>query len=144
MSKQLQVLLTVNYAIFISAGALLLSGCSVAQDRHDAQDAAARIHSKFSHGDFSSIYREATPHFKQLDEKNFVSLMEQMRLQYGVEHKATLLAYQTGPDSDIGRSYVIISDLEFEKGRARERIVLVRAENGQMRLWDLIIEPKPQ
>lgn len=138
------MLISANHGLLVIVVALLLGGCNVARDEHDAQEAAFRIHSQFTKGDFTSLHREATQHFKLRDERTFVSFMEQMRQEYGVMKKATVLAYQSGVDSNVGRSHVIISDLEFEKGaRARERIILTRAADGQMRLWELLIEPSP-
>jgi hypothetical protein len=120
----------------------LIFGCNVGRDQHDVQDAASKIHDQLRTGDFSSIYRNASSNFKRLDERQFTLAMEQMRQQVGALTKATPLAYQTGVDSNVGRSHILISDLEFERGnRARERMVLQQSKDGQMLLWDLLIEP---
>ena len=118
------------------------AGCNVNINRAEAQKTAARIHHQFANGDFASIYRDSSEHFKQLEEKEFISSMEQIRQDYGPLQGATVIAYQSGVDTKMGVTDVIISDLEFVKAKAREKMIFSRAEDGSLLLWDLIIEPR--
>jgi len=52
-----------------------------------------------------------------------------MKLLYeenGSLKTAIPIAYQSGVDSQAGRNHVLIYNLEFERGRAKERMVLTR------------------
>ena len=116
--------------------------CSVEQDRADAQRVADRIHSQLQKGDFASVYRESSPGFKQVgDESRFVSGMIELRKERGSLKRITRIAFQTGVDSNAGRNHTLVLDLEFDGGRARERMVLTRSDAGQMQLWDLAFDP---
>jgi hypothetical protein len=67
-----------------------------------------------------------------------------MKLLYeenGSLKTAIPIAYQSGVDSQAGRNHVRIYNLEFERGRAKERMVLTRSTTGEMQLWDLAIDP---
>jgi hypothetical protein len=126
------------------AALVLVLGCDIEQDRRDAESVALRIHSQIQHGDFLSIHREAGKSFQQVgNESRFVSSMEQLRRENGLLEKWTEVAYQTGVDSNAGRTHILLFDLEFEPGRAKERMTLTRAENSKMELWDLAIDPIP-
>jgi hypothetical protein len=135
--RNLETLLTV-------AALILVLGCDLQQDRRDAENVALRIHSQIQHDDFLSIHREAGQSFKQVgNESRFVSMMEQLRKENGLLEKWSEMAYQTGIDSNAGRTHVLIFDLEFERGHAKERMTLTRAEDGKMVLWDLAFDPIP-
>lgn len=119
-------------------------GCSVQQDRIDARSVASRIHSQLQAKDFLSIYRESGKSFKEVgDEPAFVARMKQFCDENGSLKRATSVAYKAVIDSDVGRRHVLIFDLEFERGRAKEHLTLTRSDDEQLRLWDLSIEPLP-
>ena len=117
-------------------------GCSNQQDRSDALKAADRIHSLVKKQDFAFIYRESSDGFKQEgDESKFVEGMKTIYENVGVLKDAKPVAYQSTIDSNGGKQHVLIFDLEFERARARERVVFIRTKNSEMRLWDIVIEP---
>lgn len=117
-------------------------GCSNEQDRSDALKAADRIHSFVKKQDFASIYRESSDGFKQEgDESKFVESMKTIYENVGVLKDAKPVAYQSTIDSNAGKQHVLIFDLEFERARARERVVFIRTKNSELRLWDIVIEP---
>lgn len=121
---------------------LSLAGCSSEQDRTEAMAAAERIHSFVRKQDFASIYRESSDGFKQDgDESRLVESMKAIYESVGALKEAKPIAYQNTVDSKAGKLHVVIYDLQFERGRGKERIVFTRTQNGEMRLWDLVIEP---
>ena len=121
---------------------LALAGCSQEKDRSDALKAADRIHSFAKKQDFASIYREASDSFKQEgDESNFVESMRAIHESAGALKGAKPVAYQQTLDSNVGKQHVLIFDVEFERARGRERLLFTRTESGEMRLWDIVIEP---
>lgn len=104
--------------------------------------AAERIHSFVRKQDFASIYRESSDGFKQDgDESRLVESMKAIYESVGALKEAKPIAYQNTVDSKAGKLHVVIYDLQFERGRGKERIVFTRTQNGEMRLWDLVIEP---
>lgn len=130
--------------ILFTSIVVFLIGCNVEQDRREAQKAAERIHSQLQSKDYTSVYRESGKSFREVgDESRFVAGMRQLYEENGSLKSATSIAYQSGVDSNAGRIHTLIFNLEFERGRAKERIVLTRSTNGQMQLWDLAIDPIP-
>jgi hypothetical protein len=104
--------------------------------------AAARIHSFVEKQDFASIYRESSDGFKQDgDESRLVASMNAIYEGVGALKEAKPVAYQSTIDSKAGRLHVVMFDLEFERGRGKERMVFTRTKNGEMRLWDIEITP---
>lgn len=128
--------------IMFATTLLLLFGCSVRQDELDAERAAERIHSQVKSHDFQSIYRESGDSFKEAgDESKFVTAMQQNHEAVGSLKNATPIAYQSVLDSNVGAKHVLIFNLEFERGRGKEQMVLTRSKDGKMHLWDLTIDP---
>lgn len=120
----------------------LVVGCNVERDRIDAGAVASRVHSQMQARDFATIYRESAPRFKSVgSESQFVSMMQQVNQESGLLKKADEVAYQTGIDSNVGRTHVLFFTLEYEHGRAKERLILTRSDAGQMQLWKLEIDP---
>lgn len=129
-------------ALTIVLTTLSFAGCSNQQDRTEAMAAAERIHSFVRKQDFAPIYRESSEGFKQDgDESRLVESMKAIYQSVGALEEAKPIAYQNTIDSKAGRPHVVIYDLQFERGRGKERIVFTRTENGEMRLWDIVIEP---
>ena len=119
-----------------------LAGCLNQQDRAEALTAAERIHSFVRTQDFASIYRESSDAFKQNgDESRFVASMKAIYESIGTLKGAKAVAYQSTIDSNAGRLHVLMFDLEFERGRGKERVVFTRDKNGELRLWDIGIQP---
>jgi hypothetical protein len=117
-------------------------GCSNEKDRSDALKAADRIHTFVKNQDFASIYRESGDSFKQEgDESKFVENMNAIYQNVGALKEAEPVAYQSTIDSKAGQQHVLIYDLGFERARGRERLEFTRNQSGEMRLWDIVIEP---
>lgn len=118
------------------------SGCNVERDIADARAVVGRVHSQMNAGDYSSIYRESATRFQSVgSEAQFISLMQRFSQENGGIREAKEVAYQTGVDTNIGRNHVLLYDVTYEHGRAKERMVLTRNGDGQMRLWKLDLDP---
>jgi len=117
-------------------------GCNPAQEWEDARVVASRVHSQLQARDHAAIYRESAPRFKGVGtEAQFVALMQQFHRDHGSLKRANEMAYETGLDTEAGKVHVLTYDLELEKVRMRERLILTRSETGQMQLWKLDIQP---
>jgi hypothetical protein len=117
-------------------------GCSNEQNRSDALKAADRIHTFVKQQNFASIYRESSDSFKQDgDESKFVENMKEIYENVGPLKEAKPVAYQSTIDSKAGQQHILIYDLGFERARGRERLVFIRNQSNEMRLWDIVIEP---
>ena len=121
-----------------------VAGCTSEHDRADALKAADRIHFLTRNKDFASFYREASDDFKQEGDES--KLTESMKAIFesagaGPLKNVKPVAYQSTVDSKIGRQHILIFDLEFERARGRERLVFIRTKSGEMRLFDIVIEP---
>ena len=119
----------------------LLGGCAIQRDQEAARLVAARIHSQMHSRDFAAIYRESATGFKTVDEADFVARMNEICDKLGRFNNLNEITYQTGLDSRVGRTHTLIFDLRGELRRARETLVLIRGENGDMLLWKFGIEP---
>jgi hypothetical protein len=68
--------------------------------------------------------------------------MQEIYEAAGPLKKTTPIAYQSGFDSNVGGAkHVLIFDLKFEREHGKETLTLTRSGNGQMQLWDIVIEP---
>jgi hypothetical protein len=129
--------------ILLATTIVLHFACNTRQDQADALNAAEKIHAQIKNVDFQSIYRESDDTFKAAgDESKFVEHMKRIHEVAGSLKAATPIAYQSTLDSNVGRKHILSFNLEFERGPGKERMVFTRSGNGQMRLWDLVIEPK--
>jgi hypothetical protein len=119
-----------------------LCGCNPAQDWDDARVVANRVHSQLSAGDHAGIYKEAAPRFKTVGtESQFVALMRQLTHEHGFLKDARELGYESGFDTEAGAVSVLLYDVQFEKSRMRERLMIKRSHTGKMELWKLDIQP---
>ncbi len=124
------------------AGVIFLVGCAVERDRTEAVAVAARVHDEIRAGDFAAAYKESAPRFKTVgSESDFVTWMGKFDEKFGSLKNANEISYETGLDSRIGRTHLLVFDLQYVHGRARETMILVRSESGQMQLWKLGIQP---
>jgi hypothetical protein len=134
----------VNQANLVIAifGTVALVACSFERDRGEAVTVAARVHAEMRAGDFAALYKESAPRFKTVgSESEFVTWMKELQQEFGLLKNANEITYQTGLDSRIGRTHVLVFDLDYDRGRARESMTLVRSESGEMQLWKLAIQP---
>ena len=76
-----------------------------------------------------------------MSEPEFVTLMTNMQKQFGALKNIQQRAYQTGVDSNAGKTYTLIFDVDYEIGHFRETLVFVRGDKGAMQLWRLGINP---
>lgn len=117
-------------------------GCSVERDMADARAVAGRVHAQMKAGDYAAMYREAAPRFQSVgSEAQLIALMQQFRQENGTLKEAKEVAYQNRVDTSVGRNYVLLYDVTYEHGRARERMILTRAGGGRMQLWKLDVDP---
>jgi hypothetical protein len=124
--------------IFVFLFIALSIGCLSSNDLEDAKAAASKVHSQMQSGDYASIYRESAPRFKSVgSESQFVSKMQEVSQVTGALKKAEAISFEAGVDSNIGKTYTLLSELEFERGIFRERMIFTRSDSGQMQLWKL-------
>jgi hypothetical protein len=129
-------------ALVVFGISILLGGCSIEEDRRDAEVIAASVHNALRNGSFAEIYQNSAAPFKAVgSEAQFVAGLNDFKQRLGILKKETEINYVTGFDSKFGRTHTLVFDLQFEKGRARESMMLVRSVSGTMELWRLDIEP---
>lgn len=130
------------FQIVLATTLVFMFGCNARHDELDAERAAERIHSQIKSQDSKSIYSESDDSFKEAgDESKFVAAMQKIYAAYGPMKTATPISYQSVFDSNIGAKQVLTFELEFERARAKEKITFTRSRNGQMQLWDIVIDP---
>jgi hypothetical protein len=129
-------------AIILATAILLVFGCNARKDQADAQKAAERVHILMKGRDFQTIYRESAETFKaEGDESKFVNGMKSIHDVAGDLKSATPLVYQSSFDSSVGVKHILTFRLEFDRGPGEERLVFTRSKNGEMQLWDLVMNP---
>jgi hypothetical protein len=130
-----------SFASAVLAGLIFFTGCSVVEDRGDARLVAARVHAEMMAGDLANIYRESAPRFRSVgSESEFVAMMQKYDGEFGSFKSANEIGYKTTLDSRIGRTHELLFDLEYERVRARELLIMVRSAKGKMELWKLDIQ----
>lgn len=93
-------------------------------------------------GNFASVYREAAVAFRELgSETDFVAGLQGLQQRLGSLKTATEVGYQTNLDSMLGRTHLLLFELVYERGRARESLMFVRSPSGRMELMRLDINP---
>ncbi|HEY1270133.1 MAG TPA: hypothetical protein VGH16_22940, partial [Candidatus Binatia bacterium] len=108
------------------------------EDEREARAVVDRVHEQIRDENYSAIYNESAQRFKSVGpEFKFLEVMRQYRTETGTFKKVTPVAYEVGVDSSAGKIYVFVDEVEFEKGRVRERLTLTRSESGKMQLWKL-------
>ena len=134
--------LNTDFIIAVVVTLVVSSGCYVRQDEQDALKVADRIHSQLKRHDFQAIYRESEESFKAAgDESKLVIALQQIQDAVGALKNATPIAYQSVLDSSAGKKHVLIYNLEFERAPGKEKLTFIRTKDGQMKLFDIIIEP---
>ena len=103
-------------------------------DKIDAEAAAARVIAQMEAGDFSAIYNEASPGFKQIGrEALFVEKFQQTRQKTGPLKNPKLISFVTLPD----KTHVLVYHLENEKFKSERRLTFDRSQSGRMELFGL-------
>jgi hypothetical protein len=116
------------------------AACGIERERTAAESVAARVHDSMRAGDFAVVYKESAPRIKTVaTESEFVDYFKEVQQNFGLLKTANEVAYEARYDSRIGRMHVLVFDLEYERGRVREILTLVRSDSGEMQLWKLAI-----
>lgn len=115
---------------------ILLPGCNIDRDQQAARECAKVYHERFSAQNYELIYLDASQRFRDVRSKEaFVSMMRNINNEYGKllnvqeEGSASII------NNDVGKGQVFIFKLEFEKGKATERLTFTKDGAGQTRLW---------
>jgi len=104
------------------------------QDKVDAEAAAARVISQMEAGEFSAIYKEASPGFRKIgSEELFVAKFQQTRQKTGPLKKPRQISFVTRP----GNIHVLVYRLESERFTTDRRLTFDRAKSGKMELFGL-------
>jgi hypothetical protein len=113
-----------------AAGAPVMSP----QDKRAAEAAAAQVLSLMEAGDFSKIYNEASPGFKQIgSEELFVAKFQQTRQKTGPLKNPKLVTFLTLPD----KTHVLVYRLENDRFKTDRRLTFDRSKSGKMELFGL-------
>ena len=111
------------------------------QDKKDAEAAAALVLSRLEKGDFSAVYKDASPGFKQIGtEDQFVAKFQHTRLKVGVLKNPR----EINADMRPNKSVVLVYRLENEHFTTDFRLTLVRAQDGKMVLDGLNQHDEPK
>jgi hypothetical protein len=111
------------------------------QDKADARAAAARVLAQFAAGDFSAIYKESAPGFKQIgSESQFVAKFQQTRQKTGMLKNPLEQSFDTRP----GNNHVLIYRLENERFKTDMRLTFARSKEGKMELAGLNQHDEPK
>jgi len=119
----------------------LMFCCSNVNEQKEVEALAFRVHEQMRAGDFASIYRDSETRFKTVGtESEFVRSLKGFQEQLGNFKHAETVGYEIKFDSR-GKTHELHCELEYEHGRAREDLTIVRSATGQMQLWSLEIQP---
>jgi hypothetical protein len=104
------------------------------QDKADAETAAKRVLDRMEAGDFSAIYKEAAPTFKQIGpEAAFVQKFQATRQKVGPLKDAKEASFVTSPD----QACVLVYHMENDRFKTERRLTFVRGKDGKMELLGL-------
>jgi hypothetical protein len=125
--------------------AVLLGGCSFAEDKGRGERAVARFHELFGTSRYSEIYTDTTEGFREATtEAEFVEFLGAIRRKLGEVRETELTGLEVNWDSN-GTSIYLSYDTTFELGKATEQFVWVmegekaRLESYQIDSKDLIL-----
>jgi len=114
----------------VAGGAVVIS----AVDRTDAETAAARVLGQMEAGDFSALYKEASPGFKKIGtEAAFVAKFQQTRQKTGPFKGYQQSSFVTRPD----QREVLVYRLENDRFQTERRLTFERSKDGKMELFGL-------
>ena len=134
-------LLRLSRLLIVIVSLSILASCASEKDMQATKTAAARINTQMRNKEFANIYRESSPGFKTISESDFVSRITEIQNKLGLIKNIVDRAYQSGVDSNAGKTHTLISDVECETGRIRQTLVFAHGENGALQLWKLGFEP---
>ena len=111
------------------------------KDKADAETAASRVLSQFTTGDFSALYKESAPGFKQIGtEGQFVAKFQHARQNVGALKNPKEVNIDARPDKSI----VLVYRLENEHFATDLRLTFARAQSGKMELSGINQHDEPK
>jgi len=111
------------------------------QDRTDAEAAAVRVLAQMEAGEFSTMYKESAPTFKQIGpEAAFVAKFQQTRQNVGALKNPKQTSFVARPD----QAYVLVYRAENDKVTSERRLTFVRSNSGKMELFGLNQHDEPK
>jgi hypothetical protein len=107
----------------------------------DARTAAIHILSQYEAGEFSQIYKESAPVFKQTGpEANFVAQFQQTLKKTGKLKNQKESSYEARPDD----TYVLTYHMENDHFNSDIHLTLTRSKNGKMELAGIHQHDEPK
>ncbi len=107
----------------------------------DARSAAIHVLSQFEAGEFSQIYKEAAPVFKQTGpEAKFVAQFQQTLKQTGTFKNQKESSHEARPDD----TYVLIYRLVNERFITDMHLTFIRSKSGKMELAGIHEHDEPK
>jgi hypothetical protein len=99
------------------------------QEKSDVRAAAAHVLKQLEAGDFPTVYREASPGFRQIGpEAAFVTRFQQARMKTGAFVNPQELSFDLRPD----KTFVLVYRVESERYTTDWRLTFARAQNGKL------------
>ena len=118
--------------------AVLLGGCSVAEDEDRGERAAARFHELFGASRYAEIYVDTTENFREAaTEAEFVEFLVAVRRKLGNFRDSELTGMEVNWD-DSGTSVWLSYDTVYELGKATEQVVwVVEGEKARLESYQI-------
>lgn len=114
----------------VAGGGTIASGTNKA----DAEAAAVRVLGQMEAGEFSALYREASPGFKQIGpEAAFIESFQQTRQKTGPLRDLRQSSFVTRQD----QTHVLVYRLENDRFKTERRLSFARSTDGKMELCGL-------
>lgn len=111
------------------------------KDKADAEAAASKVLGQMESGDFSGIYKEAAPSFRQIGkEQDFVAKFSATRQKIGALSGQKEASFVALPD----KSYVLVYHMENPQWRTERRLTFIRGKSGDMELYGLNQHDEPK
>jgi hypothetical protein len=121
-----------------------LFGCDFFSGKRAGEAVAERIHEEIRLGNYSAIYTETSPGFREASpESAFTGFMQNLAGKVGRFKKATEIGYQMEYHSSEGKLYSLVYILEFDNAAVRETLVFI-SDNGKMLLRSINFAPVEQ
>ena len=112
------------------------------KDKNDAEAAASRVLSQMEAGEFSAIYNNAAPGFKQIgSEELFVAKFQQTRQKIGPLKNSRLISFVPLQDKTL----VLVYRMENDRFTTDRRLTFDRSpKSGRMELFGLNQHDEPK
>lgn len=124
--------------MLVSLLTVLSVACNLSGQKTAAENLAQQIHSQMQVGDFATVYKNSALRLKSAStESEFVDYFKQIQHDLGSLKDAREVTYQSRLDSRTGRTQALMFELEYERGRLYETMILVQSDGGEMQLWKL-------